>query len=250
MPELTADSIAIVGAGFGGLSAAAHLAAAGADVTVCERRPQIGGVAGRLEGERFRFDTGPSWYLMPGLFDRFFQTFDQDPSDYYDLERLDPNYRVFWTDGDRADVPAAPDETRALFDSYQAGAGDALERYLADAREAYDASMHRVVLPNRTRFRDYLSTDLLRSVRDLSLLGTMDEHVADYFEHPKLRQPVQYTLVFLGGAPHNTPALYTLMSHVDYGLGVYYPQGGLYEVVDAVATVAREHGVSIPVVPQ
>ncbi|EMA32619.1 phytoene dehydrogenase, partial [Halobiforma lacisalsi AJ5] len=105
MSDLTDDSIAVAGAGFGGLAAAAYLAAAGADVTVYERRTEVGGVAGRLTGEGFRFDTGPSWYLMPELFDRFFADFGREPSDYYDLERLDPNYRVFWEDGDRADVP-------------------------------------------------------------------------------------------------------------------------------------------------
>ncbi|APW98747.1 phytoene dehydrogenase [Halobiforma lacisalsi AJ5] len=245
MSDLTDDSIAVAGAGFGGLAAAAYLAAAGADVTVYERRTEVGGVAGRLTGEGFRFDTGPSWYLMPELFDRFFADFGREPSDYYDLERLDPNYRVFWEDGDRADVPADPAEAGALFESYSPGAGEALERYLTDAREAYEIGMNRFVLPNRTRFRDYLSTDVLRSARGLALLGTMDDHVADYFDHPKLRQLVQYTLVFLGGAPHNTPALYTLMSHVDYGLGVYYPQGGMREVVDAVAAVAREQGATI-----
>ncbi len=243
--ELTGESIAIVGAGFGGLSAAAHLGAAGADVTVYERHDHVGGVAGRIEGEGFRFDAGPSWYLMPEVFERFFGAFDREPGDFYELVRLDPNYRVFWDDGDRADVPADPAAAAELFESYEPGAGEALETYLADAKEAYEIGMERFVVPKRSRFRECLSLDVALSARGLSLIGTMDDHVADHFGHPKLRQLVQYTLVFLGGSPYNTPALYKLMSHVDYGLGVYYPIGGIAEVVDAMATVAVDQGARI-----
>ena len=239
------ESIAIVGSGFGGLSAGAYLGASGANVTVYEKNEHVGGVAGRLERDGFRFDTGPSWYLMPDVFENFFGAFGTDPSDYYDLVRLDPNYRVFWRDGERADVPADPSVAAELFESYEPGAGAALERYLDQAEEAYDIGMNRFVRANRTRFRDYISLDVLRSARGISFLGTMDDHVADYFENPRLRQLVQYTLVFLGGSPHNTPALYTLMSHVDYGLGVYYPQGGMMAVVDAVESVAVDQGATV-----
>ena len=241
--DLDGQSIGIVGAGVGGLSAAAHLGESGADVTVYEQRDTVGGVAGRIESDGFRFDTGPSWYLMPEIFERFFDTFGHEPSEFYDLERLDPNYRVFWTDGDRADVPADPAKAATLFESYESGAGERFKAYLAQSERAYNIGLQRFVVPGRSRIRDYISLDAMRSADGLRLLGTMNDHVAGYVEHPKLQQLLQYTLVFLGGSPYNTPALYTLMSHVDFNLGVYYPQGGIYEVVEAMETVAREQGV-------
>jgi phytoene desaturase len=243
--SLAGTSIGIVGAGIGGLSAAAYLARDGADVTVYEQRSEVGGVAGTLVDGEFQFDTGPSWYLMPELFERFFDHFDSQPADYYDLERLDPNYRVYWKDGDSVDVPADPGAAAELFESYEDGGGEAFERYLEQAEEAYEIGMNRFVMANRWRLRDYVSTDVARSGRGINFLGTMDEHVSEYFDHPKLQQLVQYTLVFLGGSPYNTPALYTLMSHVDYGLGVYYPQGGMSAFIDALESVAREQGVEI-----
>ncbi|SDJ62666.1 phytoene desaturase [Halovenus aranensis] len=243
--DLCGQSVGVVGAGVGGLAAAAYLARDGADVTVYEKLSQVGGVAGRIEDSGFQFDTGPSWYLMPDIFERFFRAFGHEPEDFYDLTRLDPNYRVFWTDGDRADVPADPTAAAELFESYEGGAGEALLAYLSEAERAYDIGLNRFVVPGRSRFRDYLSLDVLRSAHGLRLLGTMDDHVTDYFEHPKLRQLVEYTLVFLGGSPYNTPALYTLMSHVDYGLGVYYPDGGMAAVVDAFEAVATEQGAEI-----
>ncbi len=243
--QLVGQSVGIVGGGIGGLSAAAYLASEGADVTLYEQHDEVGGVAGRIETETFRFDTGPSWYLMPELFERFFAHFGSSPSDFYELVRLDPNYRVYWTDGDTVDVPADPEQAKAAFEERESGAGHALEQYLEQAAETYELGLDRFVMANRTRIRDYIALDVMRSGKAINFLGTMDDHVDSYFDNPKLKQLVQYTLVFLGGSPYNTPALYTLMSHVDYNLGVYYPIGGMMKVVDAMEAVAQSQGATI-----
>jgi len=240
---LAGESAVVVGGGIGGLATAPCLAAMGVDVTVVERNDRLGGVANRIEVEGFRFDTGPSWYLMPGVFERYFAAFDRTPDDYYDLERLDPHYRVFWKDGDRVDVPDDPAAVADLFESYETGAGEAFREYLDEAQFTYEAGMDRFVYEDRERLWDFLDLDVARSARGLSLLGSMDDHARSSFDHPKLRQLVQYTLVFLGGSPHNTPALYNLMAHVDFDLGVFYPQDGLYSVVEGLGELGRERGV-------
>jgi phytoene desaturase len=237
--------VTVVGGGFGGLSVAAYLARAGADVRLLERHDHLGGHAGVLERDGFRFDTGPSWYLMPDVFERFFGHFGREPSDYYRLERLDPQYRVFWKDGDRATVRPRRRNVHDLFESYEAGAGDALSEYLSRAERDYELAMDRVVYQDRDRLRDYVDTDLLPMATRARLFGTMDDYVSRYVEHPKLRQLLEYTLVFLGGAPHNTPALYSIMSHVDLTLNVFYPEGGIAGVVDALGDLAREQGAEI-----
>jgi phytoene desaturase len=236
-------SVVVVGSGFGGLSTACYLADAGADVTVLEKNEQLGGRASRLRVDGFRFDMGPSWYLMPDVFQDFFADFDRDPQQYYGLERLDPHYRIFFKDGDRVDLVPDLAANRDLFESYEPGAGAALDDYLEQAAYTYDVGMEHFVYEDRTRLRDYVDLDVLRYAHGLSLLGTMQDHVEDYFDHPKLQQIVQYSLVFLGGAPTNTPALYNLMSHVDFNLGVFYPEGGMGGVVDGVVAMAEELGV-------
>ena len=244
--SLSSDlSVTVVGGGFGGLAAAAHLAGAGADVQLLERHDSLGGRAGVLEREGFSFETGPSWYLMHDIFERFFAQFGREPADYYGLEQLDPQYRVFWKDGDS--VTVAPDRANIheIFERYEDGAGEALTAYLDAAERNYDLAMNRVIYPGRTRFRDYLDTDMLPLAPRWRLFTTMDDYVSRYVEHPKLRQLLEYTLVFLGSAPHNTPALYSIMSHVDLNGNVFYPDGGITGVVDAVATLAREQGVAI-----
>ena len=242
---LAGEAIAVVGAGFGGLSAAAHLADAGADVTIFERNEHPGGYAGRIERDGFRIDTGPSWYLMPEVFDRFFESFGRSTDEFYELTELDPLYEVVWKDGDRATMPADREGQKALFESHETGAGERLDDYLDDAAEAYELGMDRFVYPSRSRLRDMLDADIVRSSRALPKLRRMDDYVSDYFESEKLRQIAEYKLVFLGGSPYNTPAIYTLMSHVDMNLGVYHPTGGIASVVDGMAELVRDLGVEI-----
>jgi phytoene desaturase len=249
MSDLSGNEIVVVGGGVGGLSTASFLADAGANVTVVEKNDQLGGRASRLEVDGFRFDMGPSWYLMPDVFERFFAHFDREPSDYYDLEPLDPHYRIFFKDDDQLDVTDDLGEMRTKFEEYEPGASEAFDEYLDTSQEHYETAMEHFVYTDRPRLRDWVDPDVMRAAPiGLSLLGTMQSHVSDYFQHPKLQQIMQYTLVFLGGSPHNTPALYNIMSHVDFNLGVYYPrndagEGGIGVVIDAFVELGEELGV-------
>ena len=237
------ESVVVIGSGFGGLSTACYLADAGADVTVIEKNEQLGGRASRLERDGFVFDMGPSWYLMPDVFERFFGHFGKRPEDYYSLSQLDPHYRIFFKDGDQVDLLPDVEANKELFESYEPGAGEALSNYLDKSEYTYNVGMEHFVYTDRPRLRDYMDLDVLRYSWGLSLLGKMQGHVESYFDHPKLQQIMQYTLVFLGGAPTNTPALYNLMSHVDFNMGVYYPDGGMGAVVDGIVEMAEELGV-------
>jgi phytoene desaturase len=245
MTRLAGSDVTVVGGGIGGLSAAAFLADAGADVQLLEKNEQLGGRASRLEKDGFRFDMGPSWYLMPDVFERFFAHFDRTPDEYYTLSRLDPHYRMFFKDGDQIDIKSDHDYLRDVFESYEEGAGEAFDEYLATSEKHYETAMEKFVYEDRSRLRDWVDLDVMRAAPiGLQLIGSMQSHVEDYFEHPKLQQIMQYTLVFLGGSPKNTPALYNMMSHVDFNLGVYYPDGGLGAVVDGIAQLGEELGVT------
>jgi phytoene desaturase len=243
LSALAGASVVVVGGGFGGLSTACYLADAGADVTLLEKNEQLGGRASRLERDGFRFDMGPSWYLMPDVFERFFGHFDRTPSDYYSLTRLDPHYRIFFKDGDRVDMVPDLERNRETFEAYEPGAGEQFDEYLRKSERNYEIGMEHFVYEDRSRLRDFLDLDVAKNAWGLSLVGSMQDHVENYFSHPKLQQIMQYTLVFLGGSPNNTPALYNLMSHVDFNLGVYYPDEGLGGVVDGIVAMAEELGV-------
>ena len=261
MTAVLDEHIAVVGGGIGGLATACLLADHGATVTLFEQNNRVGGSANLIERDGFRFDTGPSWYLMPAVFERFFERMDRSPEQYYDRVQLDPHYRIHWKsntgyrpdtapdgvaldpDGDRIDVPPDPTEARSIFEAYEPGGAKALDEYLDTAEQSYEVAMEQFVYRDRTTFREYVDPQVALSTRGLPFFGTMQDHAKEHFDHPKLQQLVQYTLVFLGGAPHNTPALYNLMSHVDFNLGVWYPKGGMYSVVEALKTVGEELGV-------
>lgn len=233
---------AVVGGGFSGLAAAALLARDGLDVTVFEARDALGGRAGEWTHDGFRFETGPSWYLMPEVFDRFFAEFGTSAADQLDLLRLDPSYRVFFEGRDEAfDLPA--DGAReALLEL--TGPTDSLEVYLDSAAETHRLAVDRLLHALYDSPRDFLDPALVRRLpRLLRLLGEpLDRFIARHVGDERLRKILGYPAVFLGTSPADAPSLYHLMSHLDVAQGVLHPRGGFSAVVRAVARMAEDQG--------
>lgn len=240
--------VVVIGGGVAGLSTAALLAADGHHVNVVEKNPSLGGRAGSWERDGFRFDTGPSWWLMPDVFDHFFALVGTSTSERLDLRRLDPAYRVFFENHSTPiDITGDESRNREIFDAVEPGAGVALGDYLESARRAYDLAVQNFLYTNFDTPTAFLGRDVLRNVRELTglLLGSLDRYVADRFTDRRLRQILGYPAVFLGSSPDRTPAMYHLMSWLDLADGVRYPAGGFTTLVDALADVATEHGVQI-----
>lgn len=240
---MSARRAVVIGGGIAGLHASALLAREGYDVELVEQRASLGGRAGTWDVAGFRFDTGPSWYLMPEVFEHAFRLLGTDAASELDLVRLDPAYRVFFEGRGSVDVRtgAAP----ALFESLEPGAGEALERYLASARTTYELATDRFLWS--TWGREAWSPDLARHAPRLAaLLGrSLHDFVHRRFADDRLRQVLGYPAVFLGTSPRRAPALYHLMSHADLTEGVLYPRGGLGEVVRAFARLAEQAGVHV-----
>lgn len=237
----------VIGGGIGGMATALLLARDGHQVTLIERGPDLGGRAGVLEDGGFRFDTGPSWYLMPEVFDHFFELCGTSTAEQLDLVNLDPGYRVFFEDGSRFDVAAGLERAQALFDSIEPGSGERLASYLSEAVDLYDLATERFLYSGFTSLRPYLKPDVLR--RGPSMLGylfrSLESHVAKRFTDPRLRQILGYPAVFLANAPHRTPSLYHIMSRLDLLDGVQYPMGGMRVLIDAVERLLRAAGVTV-----
>jgi len=237
--------IVIIGAGAGGLASGALLAKAGFDVTILEKNEQAGGRASLLEEDGFRFDMGPSWYLMPDVFERFFAEFGKKPTDFFKLHKLDPQYRIFFGDGTHHDIVRDLEKNKAFFEKIEPGAAQKFEEYLAEGKLKYEVAVQQFLYKNMDSVLDMLQPEILKHAHKLHLWQNMHQYVQKYFKSTKLQQILEYTLVFLGGAPSNTPALFSLMAHVDFNLGVFYPEGGFYAVIEAMRSLAEEHGVVI-----
>lgn len=244
--------VVVVGGGIGGLATAALLARGGADVTLLERHDRVGGRTGTLEVDGFRFDTGPSFYFMPEVFDHFFALLGERTADHLDLVRLDPAYRLFPEPAgagvsDPIDVVADPDANWATFERLEPGAGEALRRYTEASTEAYRTALDHFLYTTFERPDRAVGGDVARRAGTLAglLTQTLADKVARTTDHPVLRQVLGYHAVFLGSSPYRVPALYSLMSHLDLVDGVLFPRGGMYTVIEAIERLAVAHGVTI-----
>ncbi len=217
------------------------MAKAGWKVTVLEKQGTPGGRARQLKEEGFTFDMGPSWYWMPDVFERFFGCFGKKVSDYYELERLDPSYRVYWKDG-YTDIPADYRQLKELFESIEPGAGEKLDKFLAEAAYKYEVGINKLVYKPGLSFTEFLDWDTIKGALKLDVLTSIDKHIGKFFKHPKLRQLMEFPVLFLGALPKDTPALYSLMNYADIKLGTWYPKKGMYAVVEGMYKLAEELG--------
>lgn len=236
----------IIGAGFGGLATACILGKAGWKVTVLEKNEQIGGRAGVLKAKGFTFDMGPSWYLMPDVFEHFFALVGENINDHLNLKRLSPSYRVFFKDvHDRPyDIYGDLKKDQDTFEALEPGSSQKLADYLKRSEYIYKTSMDKFLYQNYDGLRDIMKPSLIGEAHKLSLFSNMDRYVRSYFSSPETQKIMEYPLVFLGASPYNAPALYSLMSHVDFNQGVFYPDGGFGSVVRAIKTIGNKYGVT------
>jgi len=236
-------SVVIIGSGFAGLSAASFMAKEGWQVTVIEKNKIPGGRARQLKENGFTFDMGPSFYWMPDVFERYFAQFGKKVADYYSLHRLDPSYRIYWNDG-YTDIPADFEELKKVFESLEPGSAEKLEKYLKGAAYKYEVGLNNLVYKPSRSLLEFMDWKTVSGVFKLQVFSSIKKHIAQYFQHPKLRQMMEFPVLFLGALPEDTPALYSLMNYADIKGGTWYPQGGFYAAVDGMYKLAVELGVT------
>lgn len=238
---------AIIGAGYGGLALANLLAKAGYEVLVYEKNPSAGGRIQAVKQDGFTFDLGPSWYLMPEIFDQYYQLFDRSAEKELDLIRMSPGYKV-WSEGhEPLIIHSDVDKDVATFETIEPGAGEKLRRYVSRSSQVYEVAVKYALYNNFTRVSDVLQWPLLRQLPTmLSLVWrTLDVHVSRWFRDLRLKQLLEYHMVFLGSSPFQAPAVYTLMSHLDFRSGVYYPRRGMMELVSSMERLGESLGVRL-----
>lgn len=239
------EQVIVIGAGFAGLAAATVLAKEGYAVTIVEKNDQPGGRARIWEQDGFTFDMGPSWYWMPDVFENYFALFNQHPSHFYNLTRLDPGYRVYYGKGDTLDVPADLNALKALFEQTEPGSSKGLQEFLDQAEYKYRVGMGEYVFKPSHSITEYFDFNLVKKSLGIQLLTSMSKHVRQYFKNPKLIKLLEFPVLFLGATPQNTPAMYSMMNYADLVLGTWYPQGGMHQIVNAMVKVAESYGVKI-----
>lgn len=239
-------SVIIIGAGIGGLALACMLGKKGYKVTVVEKNEMVGGRARIFEDKGFLFDMGPSWYMMPDVFEHFFAIMGEEITSHYKLEKLSPSYQItLKSDGKSYEFYADMEKNKALFESVEPGAGQVLEDFLNETKWQYELSKAEFMYKNYNSIRDFMTLRVMRQGAKLPLLKKQKQIIEKKFKSEILRKALQYQTVLLGTAPGDTPGIYTLMNYVDLVLGEWYPDGGIRAVPQSLERIAKKYGVQI-----
>ncbi|WP_394774758.1 phytoene desaturase family protein [Flavobacterium sp.] len=236
-------TIAIIGSGFSALAASCYLAQQGNMVTVYEKNETIGGRARQFKKDGFTFDMGPSWYWMPDVFERFFQDFNKKTSDYYELIKLNPAYRVYFGVDDFISIYDNLEAIKTTFESIEKGSGQKLETFIRQAKSNYDIAIKDLV------YRPGISPlELITLETTLKLnqfFSTVSNDIHKKFKNQRLIQILEFPVLFLGAKPTKTPSFYNFMNYADFGLGTWHPKTGMFDVVRGIEKLALELGVTI-----
>ena len=233
--------IAIIGSGFSSLSAAAYLAKKKFEVHVYEKNETLGGRARQLKKEGFTFDMGPSWYWMPDVFESFYNDFGKKTSDFYKLERLDPGYQVVFGENERILIGDSLEKIYSVFEKEEKGSSVKLKRFINIAKENYNIAIKDLVYRPGISPLELITPQTVKKIK--YFLSNIKKDVCKDFQSPKLRQILQFPVLFLGAKPSKTPSFYNFMNYADFGLGTWHPEKGMYSIVMAMVDLAKSLGV-------
>ncbi|MCM0668398.1 phytoene desaturase family protein [Flavobacterium tyrosinilyticum] len=236
-------TIQIIGSGFSSLAAACYLAQQGNKVTVYEKNSTIGGRARQFKEDGFTFDMGPSWYWMPDVFERFFQDFNKKPSDYYELIKLNPAYRVYFGMDDFISIYDNLEEIKYTFETIEKGSGQKLQSFIDQAKSNYDIAIKDLVYRPGVSPLELITKETALKLNQF--FKNVSTDIRKNFKNERLIQILEFPVLFLGAKPTKTPSFYNFMNYADFGLGTWHPKTGMFDVIRGIEKLALELGVTI-----
>lgn len=236
-------TIAIIGSGFSALAASCYLAQKGNTVTIYEKNESIGGRARQFKKDGFTFDMGPSWYWMPDVFERFFHDFNKKTSDYYELIKLNPAYRVYFGVDEFISICDNLEEIKNTFEAIENGSGQQLETFINQAKSNYDIAIKDLVYRPGVSPLELVTPETALKLNQF--FSTVSQDIRKKFKNEKLIQILEFPVLFLGAKPSKTPSFYNFMNYADFGLGTWHPKTGMFDVVRGMEKLAAELGVTI-----
>lgn len=233
----------VVGAGFGGLSAAIRLRAMGHPVTVLEANPDPGGRARVFRQDGFTFDAGPTVITAPYLLDELFALVGRDRRDYFDLLPVDPFYRVGFPDGSRFDYVGDEDRLLDQIRAFEPADVDGYRRLAAHAKRIFDIGYQQLAHVPFDRLSDMLrvAPDMIRLQNYRSVYGLVSRYLRD----ERLRQVFTFQPLLVGGNPFRTSSIYLLIHWLEREWGVWFARGGTGSIVKAMVDLLAELDVEV-----
>jgi phytoene desaturase len=240
---MASKKIIVIGSGFSSLSAACYLAQQGNEVTILEKNKTVGGRARQFKKDGFVFDIGPTFYWMPDVFESFFNDFKKSTTDYYQLEKLNPAYQIYFGENDSISISDNLEDIKDTFETIEKGSGKKLQNFINKAQINYNIAIKDLVYKPGESVFEIINKKTFLKLYEFIL--TIKNQVSGYVKNPKLQKILEFPVLFLGAKPSNTPSFYNFMNYADFKLGTWHPKGGMYEVVKGMTTLAKSLGVKI-----
>lgn len=239
----TNKTVIIIGAGIGGLTASIHLAKSGWRVRVIEKNAQPGGRCNRFCREGHRFDTGPTLLIMPLLYEAEFAALGTSLSSLLELQRVDPTYHLVFDDGSQLALTSDLKSMQTQLEAFEPESFDGFLRYMEEGHRHYQLGVSKLVNRDFRRLTDFFNVANLPLIHKLKPFVNHYHNVATYFDDPRLKAAFTFQDVYMGLSPFEAPATFSMMPYTELAHGVWYPQGGMYQVVEALMSLARDAGV-------
>ena len=236
-------SVIVIGTGIGGITAAIHLANHGLHVTVLEKNSRPGGRCDRLTRGGHHFDTGPTLFVMPLLYEAEMHALGTSLREQLDLQRVDPTYQLVFDNGAQLSLTSDMQSIREQLETIEAGSFQGLLRYLHEGERHYRLTLEKLVNCDFRRASDFLNLDTLALLFQLKPLINHYRNVSAYFDDPRLKSAFTFQDLYTGLSPFEAPATDSMMPYTELLHGVWYPKGGMYLIVESLVVLARAVGV-------
>ena len=236
-------SVIVIGAGIGGITAAIHLARGGLHVTVLEKNAHPGGRCDRFSRDGHHFDTGPTLFVMPLLYEAEFRALNTSMQERLDLQRVDPTYQLVFDDGTQLALTSDMKSMHEQLEAIQPGSFQGLLRYLQEGERHYKLTVDKLVNRNFRQASDFFNIQNLSLIYRLKPLVNHYCNMSAYFDEPRLKSAFTFQDIYTGLSPFEAPATFSMMPYTELAHGVWYPKGGMYSIVETLMDLAHQAGV-------
>jgi len=236
-------TVLVIGAGIGGIAAAARLARAGYRVRVVEKCEKSGGRCGQMTVQGHRFDTGASLFLMPELYAETYSALGERMEDHLDLRRIDPTYHLYFQDDTQFQLTSDLHKMRSQVEAIEPGSFERLLHYLGEGHRHYELSLPGLINRDFRSLPDFINPRMMLLFLQLKAFTQHAGYASRFFKTPKLQMAFTFQDMYMGLSPYESPATYSLMQYTELSDGLYYPMGGMYRISETLTAIAEKLGV-------